>query len=111
MAKIRKLHAVVTPRYKYNLNTQIGLLPKNIPIQKVVDHLKEYSVTKDDFYRDRKILLSSNKSIPDDRLVIYAKVFDCEVSDLRNHEIKARSIREAVDDPIRPKKRSKTPLK
>jgi hypothetical protein len=106
MGKIRKLNAVATPKYKYNLNTQIGLLQKNITMVKLRAHLAEHGITRDEFYRDRAILIDSDKSIPDDRMVIYAIVFDCEVHDLRNHQVKARSIREVVDDPPRPKKRS-----
>lgn len=109
MAKTRKLNPDVKPKYKYNINHQLGLLPKNLPISKVVEHLATHNVTKDEFYRDRSILLGSTKSIPEDRLVIYAIVFDCEVHDLRNQQVKARSIRAVMDGTLH--KPDKKPIK
>lgn len=95
MAKVIALPRKKTiPKYKYALNEQISMLPKSMKTAEVVEHLKENKVTYDEFYRDRKIPYGSESSIPSDRLFIYAKVFDCPVADLLNHEIKAKSIRQ-----------------
>jgi len=95
MAKVIALtRKKLTPKHKYALNEQVDMLPKSMKTSEVVDHLKKYGITQDEFYRDRKIPYGSDSSIPSDRLFIYAKVFDCPVADLLNHEIKANSIRQ-----------------
>lgn len=98
MAKTVRLKPVSKPSFKYNINQQIGLLPfkKNL-IQEVIEHLAKYGITRNEFYADRAIPFGSEKSISSDRLMIYAKVFDCTTEDLVNHEINARSIREVMD--------------
>ena len=95
MAKVIQLkHSKPKPKYKYAINEQLGMLPRNMTIADVTDHLKKNGITRDSFYRDREILYGAESSIPSDRLFIYAKVFDCPVQDLLNQEIKAKSIRQ-----------------
>jgi hypothetical protein len=107
MAKTVKLNPDMKPKYKYNLNHQIGLLPKNVPIGKIVEHLLNSNITKDEFYRDRAIPFGSPKSISHDRLMVYAQVFECSIEDLTNQHIKAKSIREVMDNkPERSKNRT-----
>lgn len=98
MAKTIRLKSRVKPSYKYNIDQQIGLLSfkKNL-INELIEHLAKYGITRSEFYRDRAIPFGSEKSISADRLMIYAKVFDCTTEELVNHEINARSIREVMD--------------
>lgn len=103
MAKTVHLHSRVTPKSKYNLNYQLGLLPRTFKIKNLVAHLKESGITQDEFYRDRLIEFGSEKSISADRLFIYAKVFDCTIDDLVNHQINAKSIRETMQPIRKPK--------
>lgn len=96
MGKTVKLNPRVRSKYKYNLNREISLLPRTLTIKKLIQHLASSGVSRDEFYSDRSIELGSDKSIPSDRLMIYAQVFDCETTDLINHEVKAVSIRDAL---------------
>lgn len=107
MAKTIRLKTRTKPSYKYNINQQIGLLPfkKNL-IDQLITHLAKHDVTRNEFYADRSIPFGSDKSIPHDRLYIYATVFDCTVDDLVNHEVKATSFRETLGE-----KKIKTTLK
>jgi len=88
-------------KYKYALNDELDKLPRHTTINDILIHLKKYGITKDKFYWDREIPFDSLSSIPEDRLFIYADVFDCEVSDLRNNPVKAKSIREKVHTKIK----------
>lgn len=101
MAKTVKLNPTVKPTLKYKLNDQLGLLPRELSINDVVEHLKKYGVSQDQFYRDRKIKFNSDHSIPSDRLIIYSKVFDCSIDDLMNHEVNAKSIREVAQKAVK----------
>lgn len=94
MGKTIRLHKKLTPKYKYNINEQLGLLPRELKIQKVLQHLKLNGISHHQFYADRAIEYGSDKSIPSDRLLIYTKVFDCSIEDMMNHTIKAQSLRE-----------------
>ena len=83
------------PKYKYSLNEQVGALPRTTVIGDVVKHLEAYGISRNEFYADRKIPFGAKSSIPSDRLFIYARVFDCNVEDLLNHDIpQAESIRQ-----------------
>lgn len=99
------------PEFKYNFDYQLKLLPRGVKIENVIEHLVKLNINRDVFYRDRKIPFGSAKSIPSDRLMIYAQVFDCSHEDLMNHKITAPSIREAIENPIRKKAISKSKLK
>jgi hypothetical protein len=95
MAKVVKLPKTkIRPKYKYGINHQLTLLPRTVKVDDVVDHLEKDGITRSEFYWDRSIAFGSDKSISSDRLLIYCKVFDCTISDLINHEVKATSIRE-----------------
>jgi hypothetical protein len=108
MGKTIALIPTHKPKFKYNLNHQIGRLQyKANLIQQLVDHLAPYGITRNEFYSDRKIPLGSKKSITSDRLMIYAQVFECTIDQLVNEPIKAKSIREVIS----PKRRRKTGLK
>ncbi len=111
MAKTVRLKVERKPSKKYNIDQQIGLLPREVAVADIIKHLEQCGVTRDDFYRDRRIPYGSAKSISAYRLQIYAQVFDCSIDDLQNHQIKAKSIREAVDNPIVKKSVSKSKLK
>jgi hypothetical protein len=96
MAKIIPIKKVAKqrPKYKYTLEDQLHMLPRNLTVKAVELHLKEFGITRDSFYDDRRILFGSDFSIPSDRLFIYAKVFDCPIQDLLNQEVNATSIRQ-----------------
>lgn len=101
MAKTVKLNPKVTPTYKYKINDQIGQLPREISINDLVAHIGKHGISRDEFYRDRAIKFGSDKSIPSDRLMIYAKVFDCSTEELMNHEVNAKSIREVAQKAVK----------
>lgn len=97
MGKTIRLTPTARPSYKYNINHQIGLLPfKRNLIQQIIDHLAKSGITRNEFYSDRAIPFGSDKSIPSDRLMIYAKVFECAIQDLVNHKVNADSIRDVM---------------
>ncbi len=99
------------PSKKYNIEQQLDLLSRAISIEVVVEHLKKFGVSRDDFYRDRRIPYGSAKSISADRLQIYAQVFDCTIEDLQNQPVKAKSIRALIDAPVHRKVSSKSKLR
>lgn len=111
MAKTVRLKPDIKPSKKYNIEQQLGLIPRSVTIETVIKYLESFGVTRDDFYRDRRIPYGSSKSISADRLQIYAQVFDCSIEDLQNQPVKARSIREAIEEPTHKKATSKSKLK
>ena len=94
MGKTIKLHKKVKPKYKYAINEHVAMLPRSTKVSDLVKHLEDSGISRDEFYRDREIAFASDKSIPSDRLFIYAQVFDVPVEDLMNHTIKAKSLRQ-----------------
>lgn len=95
MAKIIRLKKTKPAyKFKYAINEQIGMLPRNMTINELIDYLEKVGINRNAFYRDRDIRFGSESSIPSDRLFIYAKVFDCPVDDLINQPVKAKSIRQ-----------------
>lgn len=95
MAKIIRLKKLKTRhKFKYALNEQVGMLPRNMNINQLIDHLARHGISRNEFYADRKIPFGSESSIPSDRLFIYASVFDVPVTDLLNQQINASSIRQ-----------------
>ena len=102
MAKVISLKKVKhTPKFKYALNEQLNKLPRNTTIDDVILHLKKEGISRNEFYADRNIPFGSESSIPSDRLFIYADVFDCPLADLMNQPIKAKSIREKLNQKIK----------
>lgn len=95
MAKVIPLKKYKSnPKFKYSLNEQLSQLPRNTAINDVILHLEKEGVSRNEFYADRAIEFGSEKSIPSDRLFIYAAVFDCPVQDIMNQPVKAKSIRQ-----------------
>lgn len=95
MAKIISLKKQrYTPKHKYALNEQVDALPRSQSINDLVKHLEDAGISRNEFYADRNIEFGSEKSIPSDRLLIYAKVFDCSIHDLLNQQVKAKSFRQ-----------------
>lgn len=113
MAKTVRLKVEREPSKKYNIEKQIGLIPREMSVADIIKHLDGSGVSRDQFYRDRRIKFGSVKSIPSDRLLVYCKVFECTVDDLVNHDVNAASIRSVLDAPAsaHKTKRSKTGLK
>ena len=106
MAKIISLKKQrFTPKHKYALNEQVNSLPRSNSINELIAHLEDAGISRNEFYADRNIEYGSEKSIPSDRLLIYAKVFDCSLDDLLNQEVKAKSFRQHVQ-----KVKTKSPL-
>lgn len=93
------------PKHKYALNDQVDSLPRSSTINELIAHLEDAGISRNEFYSDRNIEFGSDKSIPSDRLLIYAKVFDCNLEDLLNQEVKAKSFRQQVQ-----KVKTKSPL-
>lgn len=95
MAKIIPLKRQrIKPKYKYALNEQVAALPRSQTIEDLVKHLEDSGISRNEFYNDRKIQFGSQKSIPADRLLIYAQVFSCALEDLLNQQVKAKAFRE-----------------
>lgn len=90
---------MVTDKFKYRINYQISLLPRSITIMQLVKVVEQKGISQDTFYRDRKIAKGSKQSIPGDRLMIYAKLFDCTLDDLLTTEVKGKSIRQQLAGP------------
>jgi hypothetical protein len=81
---------------KYKINEQIETLPRQISIAEVVTLLERNGIPRHTFFRDRKIEIDSESSIPTDRLQIYAKFFDCQLEDLLNTQVNVKSIRAQI---------------
>lgn len=93
-------------KLKYNLNHKISLLPRGIYIEDIITLLEKHGISRDMFYRDRKIEAGSDQSIPSDRLDAYALVLGCTADDLKNYQVKGKSILE-----VHNKSKIKTNLK
>jgi hypothetical protein len=95
MGKTLPLHKKQKSPYKYAINDQLNMLPRTMKTNDVVEHLKTFGISRNEFYSDRKIAWGSKKSISADRLIIYAKVFDCTTDELVLDKVKATSIRQS----------------
>lgn len=84
------------PKWKYNLNHQLSILPKMISIPDAEEYLeKEYGISRDTFYHDRMIELKNVEFIPSNRIDIYCTVFNCSYDQLKNYKLKlGKSLRE-----------------
>lgn len=104
MAKTIKLHkSKIAPTYKYRLQELINELPKGLKIS-VLEKLllRDFGITQNEFYRDRTARYGSDFSIPDDRMQVYAQIFDVTVDDLRNQNIKAKPlVKSTIKTPLR----------
>lgn len=84
-------------KFKYKINDQISLQPRTISIADIVKLVETHGISKNTFHRDRAIPFGSSKSIPSDRLDIYARLFEVTPDDLKNYRVKAvKSIRESL---------------
>lgn len=95
MGRQIKLHKKKNPVYKYAINEQLDMLPRTMKTKEVLEHLKQFGITRNEFYADRNIAWGSEKAIPSDRLIKYAKVFDCTLEELMNELPVATSIRQS----------------
>ena len=79
--------------FKYKLQHQLDKLPRTTSVGAIERILaKEHGISRDMFYRHRKIPFGSPKSISDDHLQIYAGLFGVAVSDLKNETIKVKPL-------------------
>lgn len=64
--------------------------------------LKKSGIAERTFYRDKSITTISSDDIPVERLLIYAKVFGCELTELINYKVKAKPIVKAdrINSPL-----------
>lgn len=81
---------------KYNLTKQISLLPRHIKLVDLERELDKVGISKSTFLRDQKIQITDKNSIPSDRLDKYAVIFGCSVNDLKNYEVKGKSIHQIL---------------
>jgi hypothetical protein len=79
-------------KLKYNINYQIGLLPREVSIGEIVSSLEKAGINRDAFYRDRSIGISDEQDIPGERLLIYSKFFGVPLIDLFNHNPKVKAF-------------------
>jgi hypothetical protein len=82
------------PKYKYNLNHQISLLPRNKTIELISGELEKEGIAERTFFRDRSIKINDPGDIPSERLMIYAKFFDVSIDELFNYDNKVKPIAE-----------------
>ena len=54
----------------------------------------EHKISRDTFWRDRNIKLKGTSSIPTDRLDVYAALFGITPDELKNYEVKIKSLTE-----------------
>lgn len=94
-------------KLKYKINEKVDSLPKYVTSEILLRELLNHGISRDSFYRDRKIEAGSNQSIPSDRLDAYAVVFGCTIEELKNYTITGKSIHEVMAQP----KKLKTSLK
>lgn len=98
MAKTIRLKTPrLKPQFKYSINEQLTMLPRQFKISDVLAHLSKSGITRNEFYRDRAIKFGSSQSIPSDRLKAYSHMFDCADEDLMNYSIKTRSLRDSIN--------------
>lgn len=83
-------------KYKYKIKEMAGKLPRHITTEILVKELGRHNVSRDAFYRDQKIELGSDQSIPLDRMDAYATVFGCTIEELKNYSPKGKSIHEII---------------
>jgi hypothetical protein len=107
MAKTLKLYPnkKTVKVFKYRIQEIIdNELPKSISKLSTLEKLllDEHGISQNEFYRDRTALVKSEFSIPGDRLMVYAKLFDCSIEELMNRTIKVKPLIQS---------RIKTPLK
>ncbi len=89
-------------KFKYHIQHQISLLPREISISHVEKTLlKDHGINRDAFYRDRNITIDSDASIPSDRLDAYAVVFGVTADELKNYKIKGKSLIEKFSSKAR----------
>lgn len=98
-------------KYKYKIKEMAENLPRHITTDILVKELGRHNVSRDSFYRDQKIALGSDQSIPLDRMDAYATVFGCTIEDLKNYMPKGKSIIEVLASKSKAKSGLKTGLK
>lgn len=91
--------------FKYKLKERYNDLPKSISLASFLAQIKKHGITERTFYRDQNLLVGEVASIPSDRLDAYAVVFGCSPDQLKNYEVKGKSILEMLNS-----KKSKTGL-
>lgn len=81
--------------YKYHLEHFLSLRPASITMQQIEDILqKDHGISRSTFLRDRSITKNSDKSIPSDRLDIYAALLNVSVDDLKNYTVKVKPLQD-----------------
>jgi len=71
---------------KYKLDAFINKLPRTVSVKALCTTLDKKGVSRDTFFRDRRIEAKSEKSISEKRLSIYAQLFKCTIDDLLNYK-------------------------
>ena len=101
------------PKFKYNINHLISLMPRHIAISDLETLLREtHGISRGTFYSDRNITIDSESSIPLDRLETYATVFGCTVEHLLNYKPKkGKSIIQVMSEKSERSKSVRTGLK
>lgn len=99
-------------KFKYKLNEFISMQPRAITVSKIEEILeKEHGISRSTFLRDRNIASKSDRSIPSDRLDIYAALFNTSTDDLKNYTINVKPISERKPSSLMKKIMKRTGLK
>ena len=88
-------------KLKYTLTKQISLLPRHIKLVDLENELQKVGISKSTFSRDLKIKATDKTSIPSDRLDAYAIIFGCTANELKNYEVKGKSIHQLLGKKIK----------
>lgn len=99
-------------KFKYNINHQISLLPRQISIENVAELLEqEHGISKSTFNRDRFLTIGDSTSIPVDRLDVYAALFGVASDSLKNYKVDVTPISQRDPSNLMKKISKRTGLK
>jgi hypothetical protein len=79
-------------KHKYKMYDLLQQIPKSTPTKTVVAELDKEGIRERTFYSDIAIKANSDRDIPAQRLLIYAKFFGVEIIELFNTDKKVKSI-------------------
>ena len=68
--------------FKYAINDYVVKLPGTISVRRLCEILEQNGIQRVTFFRHRSIRANSKQSIPADKLMVYAQLFNCSMDDL-----------------------------
>lgn len=84
---------------KYNINREIGFLPRKWTIKRIKGILKiQHGISGSTFDRDRNIEIDEETFIPSNRLDTYAVILGVDQDKLKNYHVKGKPLSEIDPD-------------